>query len=396
MKLKILDNIWGEKVEIGHEGSPFTKDVIVIILIFLIVIVETPIILLLLKKIASSDLNFLFFSSGLIILLLTVFILVFLSSPPKLLNLKASKAKGELELIWRKNLIFKTQQIIASNLINKMLINVIETTPQSIVRMEIETFDGKKINTHFILGSYESNEKINEILLNLAIIIGFKSYTTERILSSYTVLFTKSKEGKFYIDDFKKELKFDDVEDRENLSSIKIPDLTIRELTEAKISLYKRPSLYDILRLIIVFLIFPGLFIFAFINKNPGSYIPVVLVLLIYIFIVYLIRRLISPMEIIIDRIRGIVRVKKLFLSLSFPISQIQQIELSEQLSRRTGTLLFHVDARLKNGRKHQLFYTEFIDKDDRRYEVFNNIMLLLKIIQARLDVEIKNNIKHL
>lgn len=55
MKLKIIDNIWGEKVEIGYEGSFFTKDVIVIILITALVIVETPIILLFLKKIASYE-----------------------------------------------------------------------------------------------------------------------------------------------------------------------------------------------------------------------------------------------------------------------------------------------------------------------------------------------------
>ncbi len=396
MKLTVLDNIWGEKVEIGYKGSFFTKDVIAIILIFVIVIVETPIILLLLKKLSSSDLNFLFFSLAFLALLLGVFILIFLTSPPKLIILKASKAKGELELVWRRNLIFKSTEGIACNLIDKALINIIDTKSQNIVKMEIAKFNGEKISFRFSLESSNFHERLSGILMNLAVIIGFKSYTANRGVSSYRVSFTKSSEGKFYIDDFHREIKFENEDHREKIRDIKIPNLTIRELSEAKISLYKRPNFYDIMRLLFVFLIFPALFVLAFMAKNPGSYIPVVVVLLVYIFIVYLVRRIISPMETSIDKLRGIVKVKKLFFSYSFPISQIYQIELSDQLSRRTGTFIFHVDARLKNGRVYQLFYTEFSDKEDKKHEVFENIMHLLKIIKSNFDIEIKDKTKYL
>lgn len=83
--------------------------------------------------------------------------------------------------------------------------------------------------------------------MNLAVIIGFKSYTANRGGSGYRVSFTKSSEGKFYIDDFQRELKFEN--DIEKTRDIKIPDLTIRELSEAKTLLYKKTSFYDIIRL---------------------------------------------------------------------------------------------------------------------------------------------------
>lgn len=394
MILKVIENIWGEKLEIGYRGSPFTKDVIVIILITVLVIVEIPIILFFLKKVASTDFNFLFLSLALIALLLGVVIMFFLSSPPKLLNLSVSKAKGEIELIWRRNLLFKSQQIISNQLIDEMSINIIDTKPQSIIKMEIEKFNGEKISFRFSLASSDFHERLSEILWNLAVIIGFKSYTANRGVSSYRVLFTKSLEGNSNIDNFQRELKFEN--DIEKISDIKIPDLTIREFSEAKISLYKKSNFYDIIRLIFLFVIFPAVLSFAFMVKSPDYYVHVVVALMVYIFIGYMIRKLISPMETTIDILRSIVKVKKLFFSYSFPLSQIYQLELSDQISSRTGTLIFHVNARLKSGKAYQLFYTEFSNKDDKKYEVFENIMLLLKIIQSKLNVEIKDKTKHI
>lgn len=394
MKLRVNDNIWGEKVEIGYRRSFFTKDIIAIILITALLIIEFPIILLFIKKIAPPDFNFMLLSLALIVLLLGIFILIFLASPPKLLRLKASKTREEIELVWRKNLIFKSNEVIACQLIDKMSVNVIDTNSQSIVKMEIKKFDGEKINFRFSLEPSNFHEKLSEVLMNLAVITGFKSYTANRGVSGYRVLFTKSLQGKSLIDNFQRELNFEN--EIEKINDIKISDITIRELSDAKISIYKRPNFLDIIRLIFLFVIFPALFIFAYIIKNPGNYVPIAVALMLYLFIAYMIRRLISPMEITIDKLRDIVRVKKLFIHYSFPLSQIYQLELSDQPSRRTGTLIFHVDAILKNGRKHQLFYTESSDEEDKNHEVYENIMLLLKIIKSMIDIEIKDRTKHI
>lgn len=130
--------------------------------------------------------------------------------------------------------------------------------------------------------------------------------------------------------------------------------------------------------------------------KNSVSYVSLAVTLMVHLFIVYMIRSLISPMETTIDKSRGIVKVKKLFLSYSFRLSQIYQIDLSDQLSRKTGTLIFHIYARLRSGKAYQLFYTGFSDKDDKKYEVFENIMLLLKIINSKIDIEIQDKTKHI
>lgn len=402
MSLKVIENIWGEKFEIASRGGFFTKELIAITLIAVLVIVEVPIILLILKKIAPSDFNFILFILAFVVILLGVFILVFLASPPKLIFIKASKEKGEIELGWRRNLILRTQQTIAIHLVNKILITVFSIKSKKRIRMEIEKLNGENIIATFSYEPSDFNEKVNcqlkldTVLLNLGKIVGFESYTAKRGISVYELSFTKATKGRALIDDSQRELKFEENHREQNIRDIKIPDLIIREISDGKISLYKKTNFYDILRLFFILVIFPALFIIAYLSKDPKSYIPVAVILIVYIFLLYLMRRFISPIEVTIDRLRGSIKIKKLFFSYSFPISQIHQIELSDQVSKRTGTFIFHVNARFKNGRVHQLFYTEFSDRKEKKYEIHENIMLLLKIIQSQFNIEITDKTKHI
>lgn len=396
MKLTVIENIWGERVEIGNRGSFFTKELIAITLVAVIIIVEIPVLLLLIKKFTPSDFNFLLFTLVFLALAIGIFILFFLSAPSKLLKIRASKASGEIELEWRRNLIFRARQKIINQLVNKMLITVYSAKCKNRVRVEIEKLNGDKTIASFPFEPTEYSESIDRALLSLAKIMGFETYTAKRRISFYQISFSKSSRGKALIDESQRELKFEEYERDQIIKEIKVPNLVIKELSDEKISFYKKPNFYDLIRLFSMFVLFPALFIFAYHSKGPKNYIPVFVTLIVFAFIFYLMRRMISPMETTIDKLRGIIKVRKLFFSYSFPLSQIDNIELSDQIIRRSGTFIFHVDARLKNGKVHQLFYTEFANKEEKIYEVYENMNILFVFIKESFGIPLTDKTKNI
>jgi hypothetical protein len=81
------------------------------------------------------------------------------------------------------------------------------------------------------------------------------------------------------------------------------------------------------------------------------------------------------------------VTVKKLFIKVSFPLYQIEQIEVKEIKANRTGTYIFQIYGRLKNGRKKQLFFTEFGYKEEKVLEVLANINILNTYFQKNFGI---------
>lgn len=396
MKLTVIENIWGEKVEIGYRGGFFTKELIAMTLVAVILIVEIPIILLLLKKLAPSDFNFLLITLVFLALVIGILILLFFSVSPKLVRIKTSKSSEEIELEWRRNLLFKTQQTIAHHLVNKMLITLFRAKSKNRVKIEIEKFNGERTIATFPFEPTDYHENFDRVLLNLAKIVGFETYTAKRGVSVYEVLFDKSSRGKALIDESQRELKFEADDREESLRDIQIPNLTIKELSGLKISIYKKPNLYDLIRLFSIFVLFPALLVFVYFEAGSKTYAPIFVTLIVFILIAYQMRRLISPMETTIDRLRGVIKVRKLFFSHKFQLSELEKIELSDQVIRRVGNFVFHVDGRLKNGKVHQLFYTEFANEAEKIYEVYENLNFLLSYISKNLGITTIDKTKHL
>ncbi|MCX8033934.1 MAG: hypothetical protein N3A00_01280 [Thermodesulfovibrio sp.] len=397
MKLNVNENIWAESLSLSSRQGIFTKELIVIILIFVLILIETPAILLLIKKFSEKSTEFFMFTIIMIGLILGIFLMVFLSAPPKLFEISIKRMDNILSLGWIKNLIFRSRENLSFEFIKKMNISLHKIKNENRIRMEIDKIDGRKINTVFTLDTQEPLENTLKIFLNMANIIGFQSYTAYSTGTGYIITFSKGLEEKRRIDENKKDVIFESDKTQVDKEAIKIPNLIIKELNSAKAMIYKKPNFYDILRLLFVFIFYPLLLIFLVsLPKDNEKYMVFSFALFMYIFIFYLIRRYLSPMETVMDKLRGTVKVKKIIFSLNFPLSQIKQIEISDQISGRTNTFFFHVDARLHNGRRHQLFYTEFTKNKEKIYEVYENMNLLLSNISKEMNIPIVDKTKNI
>ncbi len=138
---------------------------------------------------------------------------------------------------------------------------------------------------------------------------------------------------------------------------LRITNLVIEELNPLKVILYRKPNLFDIVRFLILYLIFPLLFLFILIYEKTQKLTALSISLFAYVIILYLTRRMIAPMNILIDKMRGTVKVKKIIYSYTFPISEIKEIQISDMIGRRTGTFLFFVDAIMKDNRKKSTLF---------------------------------------
>lgn len=396
MKLYVNDNVWGESLSLISKKGILTKELTVIILIFILVLIEMPAILFLIKKFSEKSTEFLIFTIIMIGLIFGIFLMVFLSAPPKLFEINMKRVDNALSLGWIKNLLFRSTEIISFELIKKINISLYKIKNENRIRMEIEKIDGRKINTVFTLDIQETPEDTLKIFLNMANIIGFQSYTAYLTGTGYMIKFSKGFEERIRIDGSIKDVIVEKDKPRIEREQINIPNLIIKELNSAKAIIYKKLNFYDILRLFFIFIFYPLLLLFLVsLPKDNEKYMVFPFALFMYIFIFYLIRRYLSPMETVIDKLRGTVKVKKFIFSITFPLSQIKQIEISDQISRRTNTFFLHVDARLHNGRRHQLFYTEFTKNREKIYEVYEKMHLLLDNISKEMNIPIINRTKN-
>ncbi|MCS7203787.1 MAG: hypothetical protein NZ809_05010 [Thermodesulfovibrio sp.] len=392
MKLYVDENIWSESVVLTYKKGIFSRDLIVITLLFVLVIVEMPIILLLIRKFSESSKEFLLLATAMVAFMLGIFLLVFLSAPAKLSLIKITKADRTLYLGWIKNFIFRSKESVLFENIKAMNISVYTIKDENRIKMEIEKTSGEKIISVF---SIESLENILTLFLNMAIIIDFQSYTAYRGSYGYRVRFSKAFDEKRRINKNLRDLVFES-QDYIEKEAIKIPNTIIKELNPLKIIIYRKPNLYDIMRLVTVFIVFPFILFLSFMPKEPQKYIAVIVAIFAYLFTFYFMRRFLSPMKTVIDKLRGVVKVRRFIFSMTFPISQITQIEISDQIIKRIGTFIFHLDAILKNNRRHQLFYSEFSYKREKIYEVYENIIFLGENISKNLEVPLVNKTKYI
>ncbi|MCS7215481.1 MAG: hypothetical protein RMI30_07945 [Thermodesulfovibrio sp.] len=395
MKLVISKNIWSDSVEFISKEGFFTKELIIIALLFILVIVELSTFLILIKNLYEGKRDYSIVGVIAIFMVVGIFLLVFLSTPAKLFLIGASKVERVLKLGWIKSFIFRKNEFLSFDIIKMINLFIFTTKNEYKIRMEIEKINGKKINVFFTFDLVDSTESILNIFLNLAKIIEFKSYSVYSYSFGYKVKFNKTLEEKRLINE-NKNLIIESEKFTFDRDQIKIPYLVIKELGPDRIVIYKKASFPDILRFSIITIIFPFILILAFLSKDPYKYVSIILCLFAYLFVLYVMRRFLSPMETVIDNIRGLIMVRKLLFSVKFPIYRVTQLEISDQLLKRSGTFIFHLDARLSNKEKRQLFYSEFVNKNEKVYEVYENILKLGELISRVLKIPFVDNTKFL
>lgn len=392
MRLYIDENIPSHSLILNARDNILTEKEWLILLIFGLTILEIPIFYILIKSLTGKTTESFLFLIGMPLIISVIFLMVILTAPPKLFSLKAKKREKFLELGFIRYLFFKTKKLISYDEIGIMKIFLYNIKGQKKVRMEIETTDKGKIATLFTLEALNL-EDVAEIFHSLSIIIGFKSYTAYPMIEGYTLQYSKGLEGKNKIEEgegiiFEKDgFGFKEM--------LQIPYLLIKELNPAKIVLYKKSGFYDIFRPFTILIFIPLFYVTTFLNQ-PHKTVLIVVLFAFFIFTLYLMRRLISPMETVIDRINRNIKIRKLIFTVTVPFSHIKEIEITDEVPRRTGTIIFHVDVKLTNDRRHQLFYTEFPRREEEIYRVFESVMRLVEYISKTLALPAINKTRHL
>lgn len=380
------ENIWNESVYLSSE-SKFTKELKILILLFIVVVLELPIIFLLLKPAFHDEKDFYLFIFAMIFMILGVFSIVVLSAPSKLYSISVNRHKNSVELRWIRNLFFEKVETIPFEKLSKIYVSIVNTRGKNRVIMKIEKIDGNRVNAVFTLLETDK-EEIANVFLNMALIAGFQSYTAFREGNCFSINFSKGFEEKTRLN-YSFKLFFEEGKRDIEKDKLRITNLVIEELNPLKVILYRKPNLFDIVRFLILYLIFPLLFLFILIYEKTQKLTALSISLFAYVIILYLTRRMIAPMNILIDKMRGTVKVKKIIYSYTFPISEIKEIQISDMIGRRTGTFLFFVDAIMKDNRKNQLFFIEVKSQESLIYETYVNIKILLDQIFGELNIPI-------
>lgn len=380
------ENIWNESVYLSSE-SKFTKELKILILLFIVVVLELPIIFLLLKPAFHDEKDFYLFIFAMIFMILGVFSIVVLSAPSKLYSISVNRHKNSVELRWIRNLFLEKIETIPFEKLSKIYVSIVNTRGKNRVIMKIEKIDGNRVNAVFTLLETDK-EEIANVFLNMALIAGFQSYTAFREGNCFSINFSKGFEEKTRLN-YSSKLVFEEGKRDIEKDKLRITNLVIEELNPLKVILYRKPNLFDIVRFLILYLIFPLLFLFILIYEKTQKLTALSISLFAYVIILYLTRRMIAPMNILIDKMRGTVKVKKIIYSYTFPISEIKEIQISDMIGRRTGTFLFFVDAIMKDNRKNQLFFIEVKSQESLIHETYVNIKILLDQIFGELNIPI-------
>lgn len=387
MKLSVRENIWSESLELISKESVFTKDVKIIFLLLILVIVELPIFLILIEKLLVEKKELLLFTFVIVFLVLVS--LIFISAPAKLFLISIQSSNKFMELGWIKYRIFRRKEKIPFEHLLKINVSLYRIGKEKRIRMEVET-NYKKITAFFEIDENENNEDLAKIFLNLAFISGFQTYTAYHKVDGFRINFSKGFDERRKITD-SGELFFEEEKIQIERNSINIPYLIIEELGPSRIKLYRKPNTYDILRLLLIFVVFPVLLIMLLFFESSKNPLSLILPFTFYILILNVMRKMIAPVNVTIDRLRGVITVKKLIISVIIPISQIKQIEIRDQISSRTGTFLFYVDARTNSDKKYQLFFTEFPRQTEKIYRTFEDLTLFLDYISKVLEIPVIN-----
>lgn len=264
--------------------------------------------------------------------------------------------------------------------------------------MEIFSQKFNKLKINFSLLDSDNIKKLIEVFLNLGYLLGYYSYSGYRISDdSFELNFYKGNEGNRIIgnDIGKIDLNAFSRYDAFMPVNIQIPKVIIKEYNPVRIVLNRKATFIDILRLLIITVVFPFfilLLIYSnYVIHNPKTKYTLPVVVTFYLVVLYMTRNLLAPMQTTVDKIRRIISVRKLFFIQNFPLDKLEKIEITGEVAKKLGTFTFQIFGIFKDGKKHQFQFTEIPLKE----EDFNNTLKqLLLLFQNLFEIEVVNKVK--
>ncbi|MCS7150408.1 MAG: hypothetical protein N2Z40_02715 [Caldimicrobium sp.] len=393
MHLSLEVYIPGEEFNLKAREIRSKRDVSFILIIFLLVLIEVPIFIFLLWKIAPTRENLLLWLTLFVLVTILIFSLVILFSPSRVYMIRAVRQENLLEVSFVENFFRRKRHLIPAEEIKGLHIQTYNFKGKNATIMCLERKNQRVMKLPFSMDLVESKEKLARIFLNLAQILNLKAYSARELPSGLHLVFQRefSEEARYPTETQELILEKDDTY---YLLDLKIPQVRIEEQGPMKIVFRKNPNFWDIMRLIGVFIVFPVILVFISFTNEPGKPFLFVVVLLMYAFILHQTRNLLSPMSTIVDRIHNRLIICKPFFKKTLLLSEVVALEIRDQLSKRTGTVIFHLEAKLRGGKRYQLLYTEIPNEKERIYEVLGQIGLLIQKLEKMLEIATELKLK--
>jgi len=368
-----------ESVLLRTSGDKSPQDLQGLLLILILMIIELTIIFFFLKG-TIEDLP-VYFYILLFGLPLFIFFIVFASVTPKVFMVRVENCK--MEIGWIKNLLFKKRQVIKCNEIKRMAVLYFKDE----ILLEVFTDKEKPVYITFSLSGLNRIKEVAKLFLNMAYILNFHTYGAKVLGDTgFAISFSKGYEKKREVEEGIQDVVFEEVLQEINLKELNIPYVRIKNFNPMKVVLYRGVSLYDIQRFFVILVVIPFSIIAILIGEDaPQKYLGLFLVLGISIFVIYLLKDLITPIKLEISR--ELVTVRKLFLKKEFPGYQIERIEIKAKRIRKIATYVFHVYSILKNGKKIQLFFTEVPDEKEKVLKTKKDLNILGSYLQKTLGI---------
>lgn len=127
----------------------------------------------------------------------------------------------------------------------------------------------------------------------------------------------------------------------------------------------------------------------AYQSKDPQKYLAMAISSVIYLRALYFLRNFLSLIEIFIDKLRGMIKIKKLFLTKTISLREIEHLEV-KGVSLRRGPFVFHIFLRLKNSRQIHFFFIEIPSKETSQIqETFAHLSKLLDYMKEHYDFKV-------
>lgn len=393
MHLSIEVYIPGEELVLKAKEILYKRDVSIILILFLLVLIEVPIFILIFWKLAPNKENLLLWSTLFVLVILLIFSLVIFFYPSRVYMLRADRRENLLEVGFVKNLFIKKINLIPAGEIKGLYIKIYNIKDKNAVFMRLERENQKALTLFFFMNLLESKEKLAKVFLNLAKILNLKGYSAKELSTGLHLVFNRE-----FSEEASNPLNTQEIiiekEISRSLSNLNIPQLEIEEESPMRIVFKKKPNFWDVLRLIGIFVVFPLIFVIIYFADEPSKPFLLTAVLLIYSFMLYHTRYLLSPMTTIVDRLQNRLIIRKPFFQKTFLLSEVEAWEIRDQRISRTGTIIIHFEAKLRGGKRYQLFYIEIPTNREMLYEVLGQIEPLIQHLEKMLGVSTEFRLK--
>lgn len=392
--LEAKENHWQEALSLKAKNTLDRTQVILLLLFFFILL--DFFLLITLFKPFWDDLRHLI-PLLVIFLMLPLFILslVSLSFVPRLISLKATSTSPTIELQVLQRPFSRKKYLFSKEEVKRVYLSLNQGKRQNLIIMDLTLAQEKVLRTIYAMDKAYSKEEISKLFLNLAHLLEMKSYRALSHSKGFIITLAQDTTEKNLITSKLDTFLFESSEGL-NKELLRLPFITVKELSPWRIHLYKGVSFYDILRYLALFVLVPSLFMIAYQSKDPQKYLAMAISSVIYLWALYFLRNFLSPIEIFIDKLRGMVKIKKLFLTKTISLREIEHLEVKD-VSLRRGPFVFHIFLRLKNSRQIHLFFIEIPSKETSQIqETFAHLSMLLDYMKEHYDFKVLWKLKQI